>query len=217
MTTSEIKNTGSHYTPKILADFVAKKISSVSTRQNPKILDPACGDGSLLKAIKKEIPDSFLFGFDLNEQAILKTREIQGITTKKVDFLDYVLNAYENSFLSIEQEKYDIVIANPPYIRTQVLGEKRSRKIAKDFSLYGSVDIYYAFLKGIYRVLNNNGIAGIIISNRFMTVKSGRIVRQRLLEHFDILNIWDFGDTKLFSAAVLPRYCCCVKNQESEI
>lgn len=204
MTATEIKNTGSHYTPKILADFVAKKISSVSTRQNPRILDPACGDGSLLRAIKKEIPDSFLFGFDLNEQAILRTREIQGITAKKIDFLDYVLNDYENSLFSIEQEKYDIVIANPPYIRTQVLGEKKSRKIAKDFSLYGRIDIYYAFLEGIYRVLNNNGIVGIIISNRFMTVKSGKIVRQRLLEHFDILNIWDFGDTKLFSAAVLP-------------
>ena len=204
MTAKEIKSTGSHYTPPLLANFVAKKISDSSSIMNPRILDPACGNGNLLKAIQKQIPDSLLFGFDLNEQAISEAKKIKNVQTRKIDFLDYALEYDENSLFSTDLEKYDIVIANPPYIRTQNLGEKKSQLISKNFSLDGRVDIYYAFLEGIYKVLNVGGIVGIIISNRFMTVKSGKTVRKRLLEHFDILNIWDFGDTKLFSAAVLP-------------
>lgn len=215
MTAKEIKSTGSHYTPPVLADFVAKEIKHTSSVDNPKILDPACGNGSLLQAIKRNIPNSVLFGFDLNEQAITETKKIQNVITRKINFLDYVLEYNDNSLFSTEQEKYDIIIANPPYIRTQVLGEKKAQQIAKTFSLDGRIDIYYAFLEGIYRVLNTNGIVGIIISNRFMTVKAGKIVRQRLLEHFDILNIWDFGDTKLFSAAVLPAVLLLRKKSAS--
>lgn len=204
MTSLEIKKTGSHYTPSALANFVASNISEASHFEKPKILDPSCGDGSLLKAIKNKIPNALLYGFDLNENAISETKKLGNVQVQKRDFLDYVLSNSENSLFSEEIEKFDIIIANPPYVRTQNLGEKKSQKIAKTFSLSGRVDLYYAFLEGIFKVLKENGIAGIIVSNRFMTVKSGKIVREHLLEHFDILHIWDFGDTKLFSAAVLP-------------
>lgn len=215
MTSLEKKQTGSHYTPQNLANFVANSIFNISDFKTPKILDPACGDGSLLKAIKEKIPYAQLYGFDLDENAVEETKKIENANVQKEDFLEYSSKYIENSLFEFEQEKFDIVIANPPYIRTQVLGEKKSQQIAKDFELSGRVDIYYAFLEGIYKVLNENGIAGIIISNRFMTVKSGKVVRERLLEHFDILNIWDFGDTKLFSAAVLPAVLLLRKKSKS--
>lgn len=216
MALSDVKSTGSHYTPSILAHFVANSICSISKFKKPKILDPACGDGSLLKAIKSKIPNSYLYGFDLNENAVNETRKIDNVQVQKKDFLSFSLKYDENSLFSNESEKFDIVIANPPYIRAQVLGRKKSQEIAKNFELSGRVDIYYAFLDGIYKVLNTNGIVGIIISNRFMTVKSAKIVRTRLLEHFDILHIWDFGDTKLFSAAVLPAVILLQKKSKTK-
>jgi hypothetical protein len=59
-------------------------------------------------------------------------------------------------------------------------------------------------LLGISQVLAENGIAGVITSNRFMTTKSGQAVRRAMLSRFRILHAWDLGDTKLFDAAVLP-------------
>jgi hypothetical protein len=56
----------------------------------------------------------------------------------------------------------------------------------------------------IARVLQPGGVAGIIVSNRFMTTQAGRNVRTLLREQFDILHVWDMGDTELFKAAVLP-------------
>ena len=53
-------------------------------------------------------------------------------------------------------------------------------------------------------MLNVGGIAGIIVSNRFLTTRGGASLRKRILEEFDILHVWDMGDTKIFNAAVLP-------------
>lgn len=61
-------------------------------------------------------------------------------------------------------------------------------------------------------VLRDGGIAGIIVSNRFMLTQAGATIRKTILQLFDLLNIWDFGDTKLFDAAVLPAVLLVRRN-----
>ena len=63
----EKKELGSFYTPDFLADYLAKKLISLyesELTQNSKkiinILDPACGDGKLLQAIKNHLDDPAL-------------------------------------------------------------------------------------------------------------------------------------------------------------
>ena len=53
-------------------------------------------------------------------------------------------------------------------------------------------------------VLKENGVAGYITSNKFLTIKSGSNVRDYMLDNYKIHRITDLGDTKLFSASVLP-------------
>jgi hypothetical protein len=124
-------------------------------------------------------------------------------------FLDYVLEHFDNSpqmslFPKPATEKYDLIIANPPYVRTQILGANQAQQLAQEFGLSGRVDLYFAFILGIGEVLNRNGVAGIIVSNRFMTTKSGATVRKAIRDRFTIRHVWDLGDTKLFNVAVLP-------------
>ena len=52
--------------------------------------------------------------------------------------------------------------------------------------------------------LKDNGILGVITSNRYLSTKSGESVRKFLSENYEILELIDLGDTKLFDAAVLP-------------
>ena len=52
-------------------------------------------------------------------------------------------------------------------------------------------------------MLSAKGTAGIIVSNRFMSTKSGAAVRKSILDQFTLRHAWDLGDTKLFDAAVL--------------
>jgi hypothetical protein len=206
---SHEKAHGATYTPAVLAEFVAKQVAAAMLAPRaavPRVLDPAVGDGILLANLVRALRDRgfsqvCVQGCDTNpvalEDARLRfAREFPDLTPtfEQRDFLDDPPAA----------ERFDAVIANPPYVRTQVLGAHKARQLAQRFGLTGRIDLYYAFLLAISRVMAPDGTLGIIVSNRFMTTRSGRSVRRMLQEHYDLLHVWDLGDTRLFDAAVLP-------------
>ncbi len=217
------KQSGVHFTPLELARFVANQ-TMLACRQHShtgslSILDPAVGDAALLDAILEFAPASHevrVVGFDTSQDAVQHATARIAISPRPNitwefhhgDFLEHVLAHYDGNasgdLFPSPREQFDIVISNPPYVRTQVLGAEKSQLIARRFGLSGRVDIYYAFLEAIARVLRVGGVAGIIVSNRFMTVRSGAVIREKLRKLFNILHVWDLGDTKLFEAAVLP-------------
>jgi adenine-specific DNA-methyltransferase len=135
------------------------------------------------------------------------------------NFLDFVLDQMQPHDIGGLFEKvdvapsYDLIIANPPYVRTQIMGAEQAQLLASQFGLAGRVDLYYAFIVGMAHVLKPGGIGGIIVSNRFMTTKSGGAVRQSIREYFNVLHVWDLGDTKLFEAAVLPAVLLVEKHE----
>src|SRR5207244_11300835 len=103
-----------------------------------------------------------------------------------------------------ERTRFDAVISNPPYVRTQVLGSASARELAIRFDLTGRLDLYHAFVKAMTLVLREGGILGLLTSNRFLTVQSGASMRDWLATKFRLHRLVDLGDTKLFEAAVLP-------------
>lgn len=216
------KSDGATYTPAALAKFVAEQMLRVAELPQSgkiRVLDPACGDGALLDALIESLPPVFrqrveALGYDTDPEAIRIASQRLGqdfpdldICLEQKDFLEHVLNLQGGGDLFSAgevQEPFHLVIANPPYVRTQIMGAQQARQLAQSFGLTGRVDLYYPFLLGISQVLAQNGVAGVITSNRFMTTKSGQAVRRAMLARFRILHAWDFGDTKLFDAAVLP-------------
>lgn len=227
------KENGSHYTPKLLADFVAKQITEAKSNnhisEEIKILDPAVGDGELILSLLNEltannIKNIKINGFDTDKSALEKaSTRIEKLfcnfdrNLKHENFID-VLKEYTNniSYHLFEPPKYDLVIANPPYVRTQVLGASKSQSLANIFGLTGRVDLYHAFICGIAVVLRPGGIAGLIVSNRFMTTRSGAEIRKIIQREFEILHIWDLGDTRLFEAAVLPAVLLLRKKDKNK-
>lgn len=216
------KSSGATYTPMDFAAFVADemiKVADLPKRGKIRVLDPACGDGALLDALIKRLPPTArkrveVVGYDTDPTAIqIASQRLRqdfpdlNVHLERKDFLEHVLNLQgdvEPLSASEVQEPFHLVIANPPYVRTQIMGAQQAQQLAKSFGLTGRVDLYYPFLLGISQILAENGVAGIITSNRFMTTKSGQAIRRAMLSRFRILHAWDLGDTKLFDAAVLP-------------
>lgn len=215
------KISGATYTPFGFATFVAKQMLQVAdlpARGTIRVLDPAVGDGALLDALIKCLPAAArkrveVWGYDTDPEAIRiasarLAEDFPGLPVhiEQKDFLEHVLTLQRGGdlFAQVQQEPFHLVIANPPYVRTQILGATQAQELALSFGLTGRVDLYYPFLLGISQILADDGVTGVITSNRFMTTKSGQAVRRALLSRFEIVHAWDLGDTKLFDAAVLP-------------
>lgn len=203
------KANGMIFTPKDMANFLSTEL--ISYHKNVYgdviyVLDPAVGKGELLLSIaiilKKRFPSKklTLVGYETNTNIADTTFEaLVNI------FPDDDIKIINQDFLSVEPTiQYDYIIANPPYIRAQILGTDKTQKIANRYSLNGRIDIYYAFLLYTKSFLKKDGIAGYITSNKFFTIKSGATVRDFMVKNYQIKRIVDFGDTKLFNASVLP-------------
>src|SRR5690554_4000728 len=222
ITKEQIKNTGATFTPRELAVFLAERIAFYTQSKYNRVLDPACGEGELLIAmgelLNEKAIDFSLTGYDANEQylSITKDRllsfEKQKAKLIHKDFLQSVdvssvcntPSLFDKSLVSTVNNSFDIVIANPPYVRTQILGTEQAQNLARKYNLKGRVDLYYPFLMAMTESLKEDGIIGVITSNRYLSTKSGESVRKFLSENYEILELIDLGDTKLFDAAVLP-------------
>ncbi len=222
ITKEQIKKTGATFTPKGLSAFLAERIYSYAQDKFQRVLDPACGEGELLVSMAnllKNTPSEFsLSGFDANEEYLNFARERllpfghERATLIHEDFLQAVdiknsssaPSLFEVVVQSPVNDSFDIVIANPPYVRTQILGTEQAQLLARKFNLKGRVDLYYAFLMAMTESLKEGGLLGVITSNRYLSTKSGESIRKFLSENYEILELIDLGDTKLFDAAVLP-------------
>lgn len=227
MHADRVKANGVHYTPPALAEFLATvTVASLGQRRSTiEVLDPACGSGALLYAFTQAIPAScrkrvILHGYETDTEGLraaktlLADAGVKEVVLEQRDFLSiHGVGAFPRerqlSLLGDDEPNtparyFDAVIANPPYVRTQVLGAAKAQELARRFGLTGRVDLYHAFTKAMASVLKPGGILGLLTSNRFLTIKSGAALRHLLRTEFCLEAIYDLGDTKLFSAAVLP-------------
>jgi len=222
---SRRKATGAHYTPLALGRFVANRILCNLGSEHPqtlRVMDPACGAGALLEAFESAAQDEGRVTCEYTgveaDQAALESARLRlgaGLAARlslvQGDFLEMACPNHGLTGLwgAAQQtvdltESFDVVIANPPYVRTQVLGTVESRRLAERFGLSGRVDLYQAFLVAATTSLRPGGVIGIIVSNRFLTTVTGAAVRRYLADRYEICEVIDLGDTKLFEAAVLP-------------
>ena len=170
-------------------------------------MDPACGDGELLLSAAEILTQrgydiAELVGLDLDEDAINQARMRLAEVTVPVSLSvrDFVRVLDEGISLG----EFDIIITNPPYVRTQVLGADISRQLAARFHLKGRIDLTHAFVAIMRSLLGPAGVIALLCSNRFLSTRAGVNTRQMLSDDYYVHEIYDLGDTKLFEAAVLP-------------
>ncbi|MGW6700463.1 Eco57I restriction-modification methylase domain-containing protein [Nocardia sp. NPDC055049] len=204
----ERKRHGRHYTPPELARFLARRALRHAPRATTlRVLDPACGDGELLLAVHREIasnaPDVtvHLTGYDLDRQAVAET-------TGRADALGVEIDCRAGDFLAASAQladgSFDLIISNPPYVRTQQLGGATAQLLSKQFGLRGRIDLTHPFVAVAPRLLRAGGVLGLLCANRFLTTRAGSNLRRILTDELTPVELYDLGDTKLFAAAVLP-------------
>jgi hypothetical protein len=116
--------------------------------------------------------------------------------------------SWQHAFPKVFKEGgFDCVIGNPPYVRQELLHDFKNY-FQKHYKVYhGVADLYsYFFEKGI-SLLNEKGLFGIIVANKWMRANYGEPLR-KWLKHQSIYEIIDFGDLPVFQNAT--TYPCII-------
>lgn len=98
-------------------------------------------------------------------------------------------------------EGFDVVIANPPYIKEYT--KKSAFDGIRNSPYYqGKMDLWYLFAcKNIDFLKSDTGILSFIAQNNWTTSHGASILRNKVLKDMQILNLIDFGDYKIFECA----------------
>jgi type I restriction-modification system DNA methylase subunit len=109
--------------------------------------------------------------------------------------------SWEKSFPAVfARGGFDVVIGNPPYVRQELLGDQKNYFRQRYQVYHGVADLYTYFFERGATLLNEQGVFGIIVANKWMRAAYGEPLR-RWLKIRNIRQIVDFGDLQVFQGA----------------
>ncbi|HIP95323.1 MAG TPA: peptide chain release factor N(5)-glutamine methyltransferase [Leucothrix sp.] len=92
--------------------LVETALDRISKINQPKVLDLGTGSGSIALAIASERPDASIIACD-SSNAALKIATQNAIKNKLEDQVRFIQS---NWFSDIQQQEFDLIVSNPPYI-----------------------------------------------------------------------------------------------------
>lgn len=194
---------GSVYTPDNLADFATFLIISQMENDNATcntVLDPACGEGSLLKSYAKKASKTVSkIGIDI---------DIDAIDYCEINFNENFKFLNDNFILPkyLEREKTDfywneklgeisLIISNPPWSKDRNFNSHDLSNAG--FSLKrNQYDAYVLFIELAYKILAENGYMCFILPDSIFDTQNDYL-RKFLLENMSVKVIARLGE-KLF-------------------
>ena len=101
--------------PRVDTETLVEEVISIE-REKKNILDMCCGSGAIGIALAKNLKDVTVTLVDISEIAEEVTKE--NICRLEVDNAKFI---HSNLFENIDANKFDVIVSNPPYIRTDVI------------------------------------------------------------------------------------------------
>jgi len=221
--TPERKN-GTVYTPEKLSQYVAKKLLEYALNDNLfrnlkkiSVVDPASGDGILLKNVAENILQQKLLmgkkiivvGTDIDQQAIIFCRKrlslisndrlnIELVNTNAfIPLKEYSLTkGWQGILKKVDVKKgFDLLIANPPWGAD--ISEYKDKLNLSDFkTLQGQFDSFELFIELAIKIVKTGGYFGFIIPDSILN-HGKSILRGILLKRTQICFIARLGE-KIF-------------------
>jgi hypothetical protein len=98
---------------------------------------------------------------------------------------------------------FDIVLANPPYVRQELIKSlKPGLRRMFPATYLGTADLYCFFYARSFELLRRGGMLVFISSNKWFRAAYGRKIRDHIAGTCDVLSITDFKDLPVFQTAI---------------
>ncbi len=199
------RNGGEYYTPRPLIRTIIK---TVQPKIGKTIYDGAVGSaGFLIEAYEYLKNNNKL---STTQFEILQKRTLYGKEKKPLPYIIATMNMIlhgietpniihkntltENVMDVEEKDKFDYIIANPPF------GGKERAEVQQNFEIK-SGETAYLFLQHFIKMLKAGGTAGIVIKNTFLSNDDAIELRKTLLQTCNLYAILDLPQ-KVFTAGV---------------
>ena len=203
MGTSEGRTGGQYYTPRPLIQVIVER---VNPQIGETVYDGAVGSAGFLVEAYKYMVEKRESVEDFNK---LQKSTFYGNEKKSFGYIVGLMNMIlhgiespniirkntlkENSNNIQPQDQHDVVLANPPF------GGSEQIEVQENFTFKTS-ETAYMFLEHFIKILKNNGRAGIIIKNTFLSNDDAALLRKELLNTCNLELILDLP-SKTFPGA----------------
>ena len=180
---------GQFYTSNEVANFM---VNLTTKPQNSEVLESGFGEGVFIKSLINK-GFSNIKGYDIDEEncRIVKDKFGDKVNIECGDYLK-----------TPKEEKFDLIIGNPPYVHWNNINEEIRNKLYSDefWKQYsnGEWDLLYAFIIWSIEKLNENGELIYIVPYNWFNSTYGASLRKYLVENGQFEIICHFGEFKLF-------------------
>ena len=144
--------------PRQDTEILVEEVIKISKQTNAKkILDLCTGSGAIAVSVAKYLPNCEVTAVDISNDAlkVAKRNAINNQVENQITFIS------SDMFTNLNEEKFDIIVSNPPYIRTKVI-ETLETKVQNEpyIALDGGEDglyFYREIVKNAYQYLKFKG------------------------------------------------------------
>ncbi|MBU3878631.1 N-6 DNA methylase [Faecalicatena sp. AGMB00832] len=201
---SEQKLRGAYYTPLPLAEMMIGLF-----RDDPAIrtvLEPSCGDGvfvdglirtgaigqiEAVTAIEIDEAEALKVSKKVSAGMLPKDENQEKVTVLNQDFFEFYQMNKEN--------RYDLILGNPPYIRYQYLSEEQRESMSAILTSHGMkanklVNTWVGFLVACVQMLSDNGRIVFVIPAEIMQVAYAQDLRLFLADSLSRITLITFEE-----------------------
>ena len=175
----DVANLGQVFTPESIINDMLGLIKNTAKMQNPRFLEPSCGNGAFFK----HLPNNKV-GIELDSNVIADSKVLN------IDFFAYPVS-----------EKFDVIIGNPPYVRYQDIVESTKFLLSAYDTIFDSRSNFYLFF--IYKCilhLKDGGELIFITPRDFLKSTASVKLNEFLFSQGSITDFIDLGDKKIFES-----------------
>jgi len=189
---------GQFFTPMPLVKFI---INSLPKKQNPKVIDYACGSGHFLNEYAIQNKNAQIIGVE-KEYRLSKVAKVSSFMYGSD--IDIIYSDALSKNKKLKDNTFDVLIANPPYSVKgflQTLNDEDKSKFelidevdSKSYSKTGAIECF--FIERAKQLLTKDAVVGIIVPSSILNKDTPKLyikTREIILSYFDIIAICEFG------------------------